>query len=61
LAVSSFKKCVYRATDFNFSPTNRYTVQNVSPDKSVYILIKEVMKDLPDKIEKKFSVKITLA
>ena len=33
-----FKEGVYKAADFNFSPTNSYTVQNVSTKDSVYLL-----------------------
>ena len=36
---NAFKEGVYQAADFNFSPTNRYTVQNVSPTASVYLLL----------------------
>jgi hypothetical protein len=36
---NAFKEGVYKAADFNFSPTNRYTVQNVSPSGSVYVLL----------------------
>lgn len=34
-----FKEGVYKAADFNFSPTNTYSVQNVSSDASVFVLI----------------------
>ena len=36
---NAFKEGVYKAADFNFSPTNRYTVQNVSPNNNVYVLL----------------------
>ena len=36
---NNFKEGVYKAADFNFSPSNRYTVQNVSPSSSVYLLL----------------------
>ena len=36
---NNFKEGVYKAADFNFSPSNRYTVQNVSPSDSVYLLL----------------------
>ena len=38
-AVNLFKEGVYKAADFNFSPTNRYTVQNISPSNSVYLIL----------------------
>lgn len=38
-AANVFKEGVYKAADFNFSPTNTYSVQNVSSDASVYVLI----------------------
>lgn len=38
-AANIFKEGVYKASDFNFSPENTYSVQNVSPKDSVYILI----------------------
>jgi len=36
---NAFKEGVYKAADFNFSPTNRYSVQNVSPSDSVTVLL----------------------
>ena len=38
-AANVFKEGVYKGADFNFSPTNTYSVQNVSSNASVYILI----------------------
>lgn len=38
-AANIFKEGVYKAADFNFSPENTYSVQNVSPANSVYILL----------------------
>lgn len=38
-AANIFKEGVYKAADFNFSPENTYSVQNVSPENSVYILL----------------------
>lgn len=38
-AANIFKEGVYKAADFNFSPENTYSVQNVSPKDSVYILL----------------------
>ena len=38
-AANVFKEGVYKAADFNFSPTNTYSVQNVSSDASVFVLI----------------------
>lgn len=36
---NAFTEGVYKSSDFNFSPTNRYTVQNVSPKGSVYLIL----------------------
>ena len=38
-AANVFKEGVYKAADFNFSPTSTYSVQNVSSKDSVFILI----------------------
>lgn len=38
-AANIFKEGVYKAADFNFSSENTYSVQNVSPKDSVYILV----------------------
>lgn len=38
-AVNIFKEGVYKTADFNFSPTNRYTVQNISPNDSVFLFL----------------------
>lgn len=38
-AANVFKEGIYKAADFNFSPKNTYSVQNVSPKDSVYILL----------------------
>lgn len=38
-AANIFKEGVYKAADFNFSPENTYSVQNVSQENSVYILL----------------------
>lgn len=38
-AVNIFKEGVYKAADFNFSSENTYSVQNVSPKETVYILL----------------------
>ena len=38
-AVNIFKEGIYKAADFNFSAENTYSVQNVSPKDSVYILL----------------------
>jgi hypothetical protein len=38
-AANIFKEGIYKAADFNFSQENTYSVQNVSPKDSVYILL----------------------
>lgn len=38
-AANIFKEGVYNAADFNFSSENTYSVQNVSPNENVYILL----------------------
>ena len=38
-AANVFKEGVYKAADFNFSPSSLYSVQNISSSNSVFILI----------------------
>ncbi|GAA0087184.1 hypothetical protein UT300007_36250 [Clostridium sp. CTA-7] len=38
-AVNIFNEGVYKAADFNFSPENKYIVQNVSQNNSVFIQV----------------------
>ncbi|MBE6088142.1 MAG: hypothetical protein E7206_08905 [Clostridium beijerinckii] len=38
-AANIFKEGVYKASDFNFSAENTYSVQNISQKDSVYILL----------------------
>lgn len=38
-AANIFKEGVYKAADFNFSPENLYSVQNVSESDNVYVLL----------------------
>ncbi|HEY5523830.1 MAG TPA: hypothetical protein VIK26_00675, partial [Clostridium sp.] len=38
-AANVFKEGFYKVSDFNFSSNNSYTIQNISPDGSVYVLI----------------------
>jgi hypothetical protein len=38
-AANIFKEGVYKAADFNFSSEDTYSVKNVSPKDSVYILL----------------------
>ncbi|GKX66373.1 hypothetical protein [Inconstantimicrobium mannanitabidum] len=38
-AANVFKEGIYKAADFNFSSENTYSVQNVSPKDSVYVLL----------------------
>lgn len=38
-AATLFKEGVYKAADFNFTPNDRYTIKNTSPDSSVYVLL----------------------
>jgi hypothetical protein len=38
-AENIFKEGVYRVTDYNFLPKNLYTVQNISTDSDVYVII----------------------
>lgn len=36
-AANTFKEGVYKAADFNFSPANLYSVQNISATDDVYL------------------------
>jgi len=36
-AANTFKEGIYKAADFNFSPNNTYTVQNISATDDVYL------------------------
>lgn len=38
-AVTTFKEGVYQLSNLNVTPKNRYTIQNISPDNSVYIAL----------------------
>lgn len=38
-AVTVFKEGVYQLSNFYVTPKNRYTIQNISPDNSVYIAL----------------------
>lgn len=38
-AANVFKEGIYKPSDFNFSPNNVYTIQNISPDNGVYVAI----------------------
>lgn len=38
-AINVFREGIYKTTDFNFSPSNLYIVQNISSADSVYVLI----------------------
>ena len=38
-AATTFKEGIYSAADFNFSPSDQYKIQNISPDSSVYVLL----------------------
>jgi len=38
-AANLFKEGFYKAADYKFSSNNSYTIQNISPDGSVYVLI----------------------
>ncbi|WP_297421495.1 hypothetical protein [Clostridium sp.] len=38
-AVTAFKEGVYQLSNLNVTPKNRYTIQNISPDNSVYIAL----------------------
>lgn len=36
-AANTFKEGIYKAADFNFSPSNLYSVQNISATDDVYL------------------------
>lgn len=38
-ATTAFKEGIYKLSDFNITPNNRYTIQNISTDNSVYIAL----------------------
>jgi len=38
-AITSFKEGIYQLSDFNISPGNNYTIQNISPNDSIYMII----------------------
>lgn len=38
-AVTTFKEGVYQLSNLNVTPKNRYTIQNISPNNSVYIAL----------------------
>lgn len=38
-AANVFTEGIYKTTDFNFSPSNLYNVENISPTDSVYVII----------------------
>jgi hypothetical protein len=38
-AVTTYKEGVYQLFSLNITPKNRYTIQNISPDNSVYIAL----------------------
>lgn len=38
-AATSFKEGVYQLSNLNVTPKNRYTIQNISPDNSVYVAL----------------------
>jgi hypothetical protein len=38
-AVNTFKEGIYKVADLNFSPNSTYSIQNVSPNDSVSILV----------------------
>ena len=33
------RKGIYQLSDFNISPGNNYTIQNISPNDSIYMII----------------------
>lgn len=39
IAATAFKEGVYQLSNLNVTPKNRYTIQNISPDNSVYIAL----------------------
>lgn len=38
-AATTFKEGIYQLSNLNVAQKNRYTIQNVSPDNSVYIAL----------------------
>ncbi|WP_459481342.1 hypothetical protein [Clostridium saccharoperbutylacetonicum] len=38
-AATTFKEGVYQLTNLNITQKNRYTIQNISPDNSVYMAL----------------------
>ena len=38
-AVTSFKEGIYQLSNFNISPGNNYTIQNTSPNESIYMIL----------------------
>ena len=38
-AVTSFKEGIYQLSDFNISQGNNYTIQNTSPNDSIYMIL----------------------
>ncbi|MGG7176214.1 hypothetical protein ACQPU1_01380 [Clostridium paraputrificum] len=38
-AANTFNEGVYKAADFNFSPENKYTIQNISENNSAYVQV----------------------
>lgn len=38
-AASTFGEGVYQLSNLNITPKNRYTIQNISPDNSVYVVL----------------------
>lgn len=38
-AANIFKEGIYKSSDFNYSPSNQYTIQNVSPTNGVYVAL----------------------
>ncbi|WP_238919036.1 hypothetical protein [Clostridium sp. YIM B02555] len=38
-AATTFKEGVYQLSNLNITPKNRYTIQNISPDNSVYMAL----------------------
>lgn len=38
-AANVFKEGIYKSSDFNYSPDNQYTIQNVSSTSGVYVAI----------------------
>ena len=38
-AVTSFKEGIYQLSNFNISQANNYTIQNTSPNESIYMIL----------------------